>query len=370
MKKKLYLLIFACLVFQACGIKKSSEEEIKNLQQVDVPKAQTEEASDEDNGAYDFTLCFAGDINFDESWATTQYLNSCENGIADCISPELISIMQQADVMWINNEFTYSDRGQALQGKAYTFRANPDRVENLELLGVDIVGLANNHVYDYGKDALIDTMDTLDEAGIPYVGAGHNLEEASEPVYMEVQGKTIAFVAASRAEKNKMTPQATDTEPGILRCYDTTLFDEEIIEADANADIVVALPHWGTEYSTQLESVQPKTAHEYIDAGADAVIGAHTHCLQGFEYYNGVPIIYSLGNYWFNEKTLDTMLVTLHCYGDNDEDNMDVIITPALQTNCTTLSVGDKEKHQELYNRLEAISVNVEIDDNGVVRGQ
>ena len=133
---------------------------------------------------------------------------------------------------------------------------------------------------------------------------------------------------------------------------------------------MVALPHWGTEYSTQLESVQPKTAHEYIDAGADAVIGAHTHCLQGFEYYNGVPIAYSLGNYWFNEKTLDTMLVTLHCYGDNDEDNMDVIITPALQTNCTTLYVDDKEKQQELYNRLEAISVNVEIDDNGVVRGQ
>ena len=213
-------------------------------------------------------------------------------------------------------------------------------------------------------------MDTLDKAEIPYVGAGRNLKEASEPVYMEIQGKTIAFVAASRAEKNKMTPQATDTEPGILRCYDTTLFDEEIKEADANADIVVALPHWGTEYSTELETVQPQTAHEYIDAGADAIIGAHTHSLQGFEYYKDVPIVYSLGNYWFNEKTLDTMLVTLHCYGDNHEDNMDVIITPALQTNCRTVYVDDKEKQRELYDRLENISVNVEIDDNGILRTQ
>ena len=367
MKKKITIFILACLVFQACGIKESTLEEAEIKQQADIPKAQEKAAAKEDTGEYDFTLCFAGDINFDENWATTQYLNTCENGIADCISPELISTMQQADIMWINNEFTYSDRGQPLSGKAYTFRANPDRVENLKLLGVDIVGLANNHVYDYGKDALLDTMDTLDAAGIPYVGAGHNLEEASEPVYMEVQGKTVAFVAASRAEKNKMTPQATDTEPGILRCYDTELFDEEIKEADANADIVVALPHWGTEYSTVLEPVQTQTAHEYIDSGADAIIGAHTHCLQGFEYYNDVPIVYSLGNYWFNEKTLDTMLITLHCYGDNDEENMDVIITPALQANCTTQYVADGAKQRELYDRLEDISVNIEIDDNGIV---
>ncbi len=370
MKKKLTILILACLTFQACGIKESSVEETQTLKQVDIPKAQVEEAAIEDNGAYDFTLCFAGDINFDENWATTQYLNTCENGITDCISPELITAMQQADIMWINNEFTYSDRGQPLPGKAYTFRANTDRVENLKLLGVDIVGLANNHVYDYGKEALLDTMNTLDKAEIPYVGAGHNLKEASEPVYMEIQGKTIAFVAASRAEKNKMTPQATGTEPGILRCYDTTLFDEEIKEADANADIVVALPHWGTEYSTKLEQVQVDTAHEYIDAGADAIIGAHTHCLQGFEYYKNVPIIYSLGNYWFNEKTLDSMLVTLHCYGNDNEDNMDVIITPALQTNCTTQYVSDYSEQRELYDRLEAISVKIEIDDNGIVRNQ
>ena len=336
-------------------------------QEVSLPQAQTVETVTEDNGEYDFTLCFAGDINFDENWATTQYLNTCPNGIADCISPELISTMQQADIMWINNEFTYSDRGQPLPGKAYTFRANPARVENLKLLGVDIVGLANNHVYDYGKDALLDTMDTLDAAGIPYVGAGHNLAEASEPVYMEVQGKKIAFVAASRAEKNKMTPQATDTEPGILRCYDTALFDEEIKEADANADIVVALPHWGTEYSTVLEPVQTSTAHEYIDAGADVIIGAHTHCLQGFEFYNNVPIVYSLGNYWFNEKTLDTMLITLHCYGDNDEENMDVIITPALQANCRTTYVSDEKAQRDLYNRLEDISVNAQISDGGIV---
>jgi poly-gamma-glutamate synthesis protein (capsule biosynthesis protein) len=173
---------------------------------------------------YDFTLCFAGDINLDEAWCTTQYLNQQENGIRDCISEELITYMNQADIMCLNNEFTYSTGGTPLEGKMYTFRANPERVSILQEMGVDLVKLANNHVYDYGREALLDTFDTLDGAGIAYMGAGRNLEEAMEPVYRELDGKRIAFVAASRAEKYKMTPQATEDSPGILRCYDTTLF--------------------------------------------------------------------------------------------------------------------------------------------------
>lgn len=335
--------------------------------EADGGTSETDGSAGKSDGAYDFTICFAGDINLDENWYTTQYLNTCDNGIYDCIDKELIDAMNAADIMWLNNEFTYSTRGSAMPGKAYTFRANPERVEELDILGVDIVGLANNHVYDYGEEAFLDTLDTLEAAGIPYVGAGRNLAEASAPVYMEVQGKTVAFVAASRAEKNKMTPQATENGPGILRCYDTTLFDEEIAEADENADIVIALPHWGTEYSTVLEQVQIDTAKEYIDAGADVIIGAHTHCLQGFEFYDDAPIIYSLGNYWFNEKTLDTMLISLHCYGDDTSDNIEVEIIPALQENCRTKYVSDPQAQRVLYDYLESISRGVYIEDDGRV---
>lgn len=362
------LILCLCITLSGCKSKTAPEEEFVA---VDATSLQTTEVQTEPltevPGKYDFTLCFAGDINFDEKWATTKHMDTCENGIYDCISSELVDVMKNADIMWLNNEFTYSTRGSAMSGKEFTFRANPTRVENLKLLGVDIVGLANNHVYDYGKTALLDTFETLENAGIPYVGAGRNLEEAKKPVYMEVEGKTVAFVAASRAEKYKLTPQATQTEPGILRCYDTQLFKEEIAEADANADIVIALPHWGTEYSTKLESVQVSTAKEYIDAGADVIIGAHTHCLQGFEFYNNTPIVYSLGNYWFNDKTLDTMLITVHCYGNDNEEHLEVIITPALQKNCKTAYVSDAAEQRKLYDRLEAISINAVIDDSGKV---
>src|SRR5690554_3593985 len=194
------------------------EETIED-NKADIESLEESEEIEEDLNPFDFVLSFAGDINFDENWATMKYYNTAENGIYDCISPELIELMKEADIMCLNNEFTYSTGGTPLKGKAYTFRAHPSRVEILKEMGVDIVSLANNHAYDYGPQSLIDTMATLKEAGISYVGAGHNIDEAMEPAYFEVDGKTIAYVAASRAEKNKMTPQATMDSPGILRCY-------------------------------------------------------------------------------------------------------------------------------------------------------
>ena len=317
---------------------------------------------------YDFKVCFAGDINLAEGWSTTVFLNQQENGIYDCISEELTDIMNAADIMCLNNEFTYSTGGAPLAGKAYTFRALPERVEVLHQLGVDAVTLANNHVYDYGKEALLDTFAVLQEAGIPYFGAGQDLEEAMAPLYLEADGKTIALVGASRAEKNRMTPQATETEPGILRCYDTTLYKEAIAEAKANADFCIAFVHWGTEYSFDLEQVQLDTGKEYLDAGADVVIGAHSHCLQGMEFHEGKPIIYSLGNYWFNEKTLDTMLVQLRISGNADRSNIEVEIIPAVQTGCRTIYAQEQEEQRRIFDFLEEISINVEITDEGIAR--
>lgn len=316
---------------------------------------------------FDFTICFAGDINLDENWDTTLFLNEQPDGIFDCISPELVDTMRTADIMCLNNEFTYSTGGAPLPGKAYTFRADPERVEVLKQLGVDAVTLANNHVYDYGEEALLDTFTVLEEAGVPYFGAGRTLEDAMKPLYLEVEGKTIALVAASRAEKNKMTPQATDGSAGILCCYDTELFLQVIREGKANADFCIAFVHWGTEYSYDLEQVQLDTGKEYLDAGADVVIGAHSHCLQGMEYYDGKPIIYSLGNYWFNNKTLDTMLLQLHFSGDDLQTQLTVQVVPAVQSGCRTTYVQEPEEQRRIYDFLESISVNVEISDEGIV---
>lgn len=316
----------------------------------------------------DITICFAGDVSLADDAVTIKQWETSDRDLSKCISPELLEIMNGADVMCINNEFTFSGRGTPLEGKAYTFRANPERISLLLEMGVDLALLANNHVYDYGRDALLDTFDTLETAGIGYFGAGRNLEEAMKPYYVEADGITIAFVAASRAEKYKMTPQATENDPGILRCYDTELFLDVIREADANADIVLACVHWGTEYSTVLEEAQLTTGKQYLDAGADAIIGSHSHCLQGMEFYDGKPVIYSLGNFWFNRKTLKTMLLELRITGEKDNLQIEVAVIPALQANNTTTILTEQEDAEALYRYLEDISVNVEIDAAGMVR--
>lgn len=386
MKKRIVILTLTlCMLLSGCGgeqpagsvAEQSPTEPPATPPQPEQPPTEQSQAetpgqapsdTEEPAADYDFTVCFAGDINLAEGWSTTVYLDQQENGIYDCISEELTDIMNAADIMCLNNEFTYSTGGAPLAGKAYTFRALPERVEVLHQLGVDAVTLANNHVYDYGKEAILDTFAVLQEAGIPYFGAGHDLEEAMAPLYLEADGKTIALVGASRAEKNRMTPQATETEPGILRCYDTTLYKEAIAEAKANADFCIAFVHWGTEYSFDLEQVQLDTGKEYLDAGADVVIGAHSHCLQGMEFHEGKPIIYSLGNYWFNEKTLDTMLVQLHISGNADRSNIEVEIIPAVQTGCRTIYAQEQEEQRRIFDFLEEISINVEITDEGIAR--
>lgn len=347
---------------------------------------------------YTLRLGFVGDMNLDENWATTLYLNEQENGIYDCIDPALIEEVNGLDIFMVNNEFTYSDRGTPMENKYYTFRAKPERVEVLNTLGTDIVLLANNHIFDYGAEAFADTLSTLETAGIAYVGAGNDLEEACEPVYFEYDGVRIAYVAASKAEKYKLTPQAGENTPGILRCYDETLFLEVIGEAAAEADYVVASVHFGTEYEEMADASQRELAYAMIDAGADAVIGSHAHVLQGMEFYEGKPIIYNLGNFWFNDKDLYSCVVELTvmvepgkledstAVTDMNESGMEefqketsvveaenvVTLTelkflPCTQYDCYTHWEQEGELREEILAYEESISFGIAIDENGVV---
>ena len=146
--------------------------------------------------ASEMVFGFAGDINFAENWYTTEYMKEQPDGLWDCFSEDLLAQMQGVDVMIMNNEFTYVNKKGAtsVYGKAYTFRADPQKAELLEIFGTDTVTLANNHVYDYGKRGLLSTLDALDQEGIPYSGAGRNLKDASKIIYYVMNGRKVAFV--------------------------------------------------------------------------------------------------------------------------------------------------------------------------------
>ena len=327
---------------------------------------------------YDIRICFCGDINFQEGGIPMTKLASVGGDLTKCISPELLNQLKTADIAVANNEFTYTKRGTPLSGKAWTFRADPASVSLLGEMGIDVAILANNHAYDYGEVSLTDTMETLKNAGISYVGAGYNLNEAKAPLYVTVKGKTIAFVAASRAEKNIKTPMATETKPGILRCYkkgeasnidEEAIFVEAIREARKNADFVIAIVHWGADYQEKLEQVQIDTAKLYLDAGADAIIGGHSHKPDPIDFYNGKPIVYGYSNFWFNDKDLGSMLIDLRLHGDDatGERKVDLYYTPARQKNViTTISLGaDREK--EVANMLKISGNKIQIAADGLV---
>ena len=338
-------------------------------------KTKTSKEAVEQDRSYDFTLGFAGDICLADNYIPMQHLAAIgSEDISDGIDPRFIEIMKGMDQMWINNEFVYSRRGEPLPTKMWTFCGDPDNVSYLKDLGVDIVGLANNHTFDFGEVSFLDTLETLEKAQIPYVGAGRDIEQAAAPVYLEADGFKIAYVAASRAEYTIYTPEAAETEPGILWCYDYTRFLESIKKAAENADYVIALPHWGVEHSTVLEDEQIYGAHALIDAGADAVIGAHPHILQGIEYYEGKPIIYSLGNFWFDDYDIDTLVAELHIKGKKtDKDaslkkaKVELKLYPGTQSGVYTALADTEEWRTRILQYLEGISVNVNIDEKGVV---
>ena len=311
------------------------------------------------------SLGFVGDILLDDEYAVMANLLRRGVSIENGISEALLAQMQNVDIMTANNEFAFTNRGSALQDKAYTFRADTDTVSYLTDMGIDMAVLANNHIYDFGETGLLDTLDTLENAGIPYVGAGRNIEEAAAPVYFISGDIKIAFIAATQIERldNPDTRGADENTPGVFRCWNPERLYEVIADANANSDFVVVYIHWGTENEEKPDWAQLAQAPEMAEAGADLIIGDHPHCLQGIQYFGKTPVIYSLGNFWFNSKTVDTCMVQV----DISRDGLEAFrFIPAIQEDSRTdLAYGsDKER---ILSYMRGLSEGAEIDEDGYV---
>ena len=116
-----------------------------------------------------------------------------KSGISAIADSEMLGRMQNADLFVINEEFPFSLRGEAMEDKQFTFRADPKYVEIFQELGVDIVTVANNHALDFGRDAFLDTLDTLKSANIACIGGGYHLSEASAPAGMPLTASPDCF---------------------------------------------------------------------------------------------------------------------------------------------------------------------------------
>lgn len=181
---------------------------------------------------------------------------------------------------------------------------NPKFLDAFVSAGIDVVSIANNHIYDFGKVGLFDTISYLDSVGIRHVGAGRNAREAHSPVIVHEKGRRIALLAYYGGGE---APKATSRRPGVAnRTIESIRTDITRISNQDDSTFVVVSLHWGTEKAAFPDRNQVDFAHAVIDAGADLIIGHHPHVLQGIEKYKAGVIVYSLGNLVFGGNSRDT----------------------------------------------------------------
>ena len=168
-------------------------------------------------------------------------------------------------------------------------------VSVLKTAGFNGVTLANNHFRDYGNEGVTCTISELDKAGLDYVGGGNNIKEATDILFKQINGKTIAFISVCENEFS-----IADNNRGGSAPLDTIDVFYRINAARDKADYVVVIVHGGHEHF-QYPSLRMKKLYRFfVESGADAVVNHHQHCYSGSEYYRGKPIIYGLGNFCFD----------------------------------------------------------------------
>lgn len=219
--------------------------------------------------------------------------------------------VRDADIVFGDLECPLSDRFEP----PYTgmeFVAPSETIEGIKLLGINILAVANNHIFDFGTEAFTDTLELLKSNNIQYVGGGYDYQEAHAPAVMEANGKKFAFLDYNSVKWSK---DATEDEPGVAFVgmppyYEDNpehiqMVQDNVRSAKENADYVIASFHWSKEYEYYPSSSMQNLARKACDAGADMVIGSHPHTIQPIEYYNGKIIAYSLGNFVFDQMQSD-----------------------------------------------------------------
>lgn len=257
------------------------------------------------------TLSFLGDIMLDRGVKNSVMKNFGGDYSALFEKLDLFTLLQQSDIVFANLVGTASDKGKD-RGNLYSFRMDPSVVPALRGAGISVLSVGNNHMGDFGRDAYIDTLARLKENEIRYTGGGINETEAEQPVIIEKQGIKIGYLGFSDKGPNGM--KAGPEKAGVLLA-DNPRYAEIIKNASGQVDYLVVSLHFGEEYQVVHDARQEYLAQKAIDNGAKIVIGHNPHVIQDTEVYRKGYIIYSPGNFIFDqafsEKTMEGLLVTI-----------------------------------------------------------
>lgn len=233
-----------------------------------------------DDGQDPLIITAVGDVMLSRGVGGVLDKTTVENAVS-----EVRPYFQDTDLGFANLESVFSADQTTTCSKPYCFKANPAYVEFLKQLKIDHVSVSNNHNYDYGRKSFADSLAHLSEANIAAVGGYQN---ANVPAVTEINDKAVVMLAFDATTYTMNADQVKD----------------EIAEAPSG-DILIVSFHWGVEYQHYPTAKQKELAHAAVEAGADLVIGHHPHVLQGIEKYQDGLILYSLGNFVFDQFGFD-----------------------------------------------------------------
>ncbi len=315
------------------------------------------------------TICAVGDILLDRG-VEKKIKKYGFKFLFNDVREELLS----ADITFANLENPASFLGKAYYGKPknITFRADPSSLFCLEYADFDIVSLANNHAYDYRAEALTETMDLLDLLGIKYTGAGRNIKEARTPVIFKIKGYTIAFLGYT--ESIWSTIEADNENSGIVHLKEDTVIDDiNKTYRDYNPDYIILSIHWGIEHKNVPRKSDIELAYNFIDAGADIILGHHPHVIQSIEIYKGGVIVYSLGNFAFDMSSKETYRSMIFNVTLSEGKIIDTHITPVkIIEKKYNPTIAKGKDAQRIFNEISEYSMElgtaVEIVDDKYAR--
>lgn len=336
----------------SCGKQPAEQESSATEQAAD---SQTAQQSYKNPGPYSVSFCTTGDLIFWREVADYIDMNGGAAAMAD-----IADMLSTADVTISNVESPLSDNdSEPVYDKDVYIIGKPSAIESIKNSGIDIASLANNHIMDYTGPALADTINALDSAGVLHAGAGMTEAEAEKPVETTVNGASIAFFSWTDIVPDNFL--AYKDEPGVVSAR-LNMNDalRRVREAKETHDIVIVAMHWGIEYQDYIdESQQQDPAHQFVDAGADVILGNHPHVLQGIEFYNGSLIAYAHGNCVFRQafefgNTHESYVLNF----DITEDGVkNVVVTPLyLSDEYGIPSVATSDQAQTTLSRLVEIS--------------
>lgn len=241
--------------------------------------------------------------------------------------------------------------------RTYLLVGSANNADALRWAGFDVMSVATNHIKNCGiptcgDRAFFDTLDNLRRVGILPVGAGATHAEAIRPVVAIVNGIRFGFVSLGQIEPMAF---AGDDSPGIAILNKENL-ESAIQAARRVSDVVIAMPHWGPEDVSWPTWIQRGLAQDLVDAGADIVVGNHTHVVQAIQEIDGVPIFYGLGNFVFDQGLRDHQQGVILILNFKGKEYLGYELIPTHVDQDGRVHIADPAEAEEILQRIEEVS--------------